>query len=124
MFLPETNSYSRLVDGYVWECKVGAMKMPVHRHFAVHYTLNLKKEGDQFPFIYFLRTGGMWDDPIRQEVVKVVIQKGLKVNIVPPTRARPKVHTDSEIVWKLVNVRPSQDINLRIAPDSKLAKSH
>jgi hypothetical protein len=114
MFLPDANSVSRLVDGYVWTCKVGAMKMPVHRHFAVHYTLTLKKNGEQPPFVYFLRTGGMWDDPIRKEVVKVVIQKGLKAKIAPPTRAKPKIQTDSEIVWELANVRPSEDIHLKL----------
>jgi hypothetical protein len=124
MMLPDANNPSRLVDGCVWTCKVGAMKIPVRRHFVVHYTLNLKKEGDEFPFIYFLRTGGMWDDPIGQEMVKLTIQKGLKASIVPPTLAKPRVHTDGEIVWLLTNVRPSEDIHLKVALDSKQTGSH
>jgi hypothetical protein len=121
VFLPDGNTAENVI-GYVWRCEADTMKDPTLHHFAVHYTLNLTKDRGQSPFIYFLRTGAKWDGPIGKEVVKVVIQKGLKANIVSPTGYKPKSQTDDAIVWELVNAKPTEDIQLLIQPESLWGK--
>jgi hypothetical protein len=109
----------RLVDGFVWHWFANFVYGSTFSRCRVHYTLDLKEKDGLVRFIYFLRTGAMWDGPIGKEVVEVDIQKGLKVNIVSPTGYKPKTQTDEEIVWELVNAKPTEDIQLKIESASK-----
>jgi hypothetical protein len=56
-------------------------------------------------------------------MVKVKIQNGLKVNIVSPKDYKPKTQTAEEIVWELVNAKPTEDIQLKIESTPKQKKS-
>jgi hypothetical protein len=122
-FLPDGNT-TRQVVGYVWRYYSDIEDKPVLRHFTVHYTLNLKNEGGQSSFIYFLRTGAMWDGPIHKEVVKVVIQNGLKAKILSPTGYKPKIQTLDTMVWEILDEDPTEDIQLVFSAVAKTTQTN
>jgi len=129
-------------DGYIWHATIAPGRAS---RFDIHYSLLLpygemdektgflpNDKGDlvynekahyiddnKAHFIYFLRSGATWNGPIGKETVHIVADKGLHLEAVTPKNKGPKIISDNEITWEIVNIKPDEDIRVNVWPDKK-----
>ncbi|MDR3566998.1 MAG: hypothetical protein P4L43_03115 [Syntrophobacteraceae bacterium] len=102
--------------GYAW--RLPPVKPGQKLRVAVRYSVFLPQIAGKAQFIYFLRSGALWDGPIGRETVNVTTQKGLRVKVLSPVALKPVSSTDS-LTWEIINVKPAEDIRLEIFPRDK-----
>ncbi len=103
----------RTQHGYTWPVQFTKGQK---RRISVHYSLVLPKENSKFRFLYFLRSGALWNGDIGAETVRVIAEKGLKLEALTSTGLEPSRKTDSELVWSIKDAKPIEDIRVAVSP--------
>jgi hypothetical protein len=80
----------------------------------VRYALLLPVRDGEALFTYVLRSGGCWSRPLGSETVAVRAEKGLRMDPVKAATLQPAVRPDGSLVWSLRDVRPTEDIRIRV----------
>jgi hypothetical protein len=113
----DENGRPRVQAGYTW--RLTDLKGGQKRRIVVQYSLALPQNRGKADFIYFLRSGALWDGPIGREIVNVTADKGLRLEVVSPTVLKPEQKSDTVLTWRITNAKPAEDIRLLIVPVAK-----
>ena len=107
----------RTQQGYAW--RLPGLKAGQKRRISVRYSIVLPQNQGEAHFIYFLRSGARWDEPIGREVVNITVDKGLRMEVLSPTALTPEQRSDTSITWRITKAKPAEDIRLVIVSGAK-----
>jgi len=113
----DANGRPRTQWGYAW--RLTGLKGGQKRRIVVQYSLVLPQNEGKAEFIYFLRSGALWDGPVGQEIVNVTADQGLRLEVLSPTALQPEKRSDTALTWRITNAKPAEDIRLIIVPGAK-----
>jgi hypothetical protein len=113
----DENKRPRTQWGYAW--RLTGLKDGQKRRIAVEYSFVLPQKKGKAQFIYFLRSGALWDGPIGREVVNVTADKGLRMEVLSPAAFKPEQRSDTALTWRITNAKPAEDIRLTIVPSAQ-----
>lgn len=114
----DENGRPRIQWGYAW--RLAGLKGGQKRRIVVEYSMVLPQNEGKANFIYFLRSGALWDGPVGQEIVRVTADQGLRLEILSPTELKPEKSSDTLLTWRITNAKPAEDIRLIVVPGGKL----
>ena len=116
---PATDENDKVLTqwGYAW--RLTELKGGQRRRIVVQYSMVLPQNEGKADFIYFLRSGALWDGPVGQEIVNVTADKGLRMEVLSPTVLKPEKKSDTALTWRITNAKPAEDIRLIIMTGAK-----
>lgn len=110
----DENGRPRIQWGYTW--RLTGLQDGQKRRIVVEYSMVLPQNEGKADFIYFLRSGALWDGPVGREIVKVTADKGLRLEVLSPTVLKPEKSSETSLTWRITNAKPAEDIRLIIVP--------